>query len=214
MARRRGAHGEPWQTMLYRCDTLLKRLRQTKPFPVDTNEFMVTVLPMGVLSLRQQELVWENLKRAIHMGNLLHFELEGKDPSYAFWIRVQEETPVPKDMGQLFVVGMNNPFRSAIESWVEDAFEVHNEIDTAHDQLAAFFKSVRHPRWVEREWPEILPYVGSFPKHMLDNAEPPAKAIYKIIPRIRSDIETLLTKCSLLTDAETTAWVAYEGGSS
>jgi len=173
--------------------------------------FLATVLPVGALSQQQHEVVWKNLQRAIHMGKLMHFELEGEDPNLAFWICDTVEHPVPVDIGDLFIVAHSNPFRQTIEQWINEAYEIHSEIEATHDILAAFLKTVKHPKWVEVEWPELLPFIGRFPKHMMKQAEkrPAAMSIYTVTPHLRSGITDVLTKCLLLEDAEINAWVAY-----
>lgn len=213
MSRGVASPGEPWHLMLTSVNKLIGRLRQLKPFPIEYDVMMATMLPMEALRKGKgnDSILWKNLFCAMNTGHIVHVEMEAQDPSLAFWLKFEEEVPVAMDMGHLYQVSLNNPYYEEVSQWIQDAYHVHDELTLTSDKLAMFLKSAKHPQWVDKHWPALLPYVGKHSRTLMNHVDPEPKAdtIYTVIPRVREEIEEVLTKCSLLHDMEINAWVAY-----
>lgn len=201
--------GEPWRVMHSNCVSKIKRIRQTLPFPLERKQFMHAVLP----PFYKETPEWLNLGKSIEWGRLVNFELEGMDPEYSFWIKTDEMYPVPKDISDPFILYESNKYRPPVEDWVRACFELHDDMESTADRLTQFLSRAKHPQWVKKYWPELLPFIGDVNKISAEYIEPDPRCMFTARveeSRNRREVENMLAKCAMLDDFECTAWVAHD----
>lgn len=199
--------GEPWQIMYTNVTNVLVRATFLHRYPFTIAETFAGLLPAEVGAKQYQ---WRNLERAIRWEHWSQFEVDARGDKVLFWVRdptmVQHPTPLSADTG--FDLDPGHPNWHEIVRWATEASELDDWIENACMYLNRVLKTMKHPTWVERFWPEIVPYVGTLPEVLVKGMREPRPTSMHLDPALQDEIQNKLTMCALLPkDTEQLAWV-------
>ena len=207
--------GSPVYLMVERVGRLLRRMRNTLPFPVPIDLFLMTVYPEQLFlpNPRLESAPWRNLAASLNMGEIAHFGVEGRGEHDTFWVRHPKGIvlPVPGDASVTLTFDKTNPHFPAVCHWLNEALSIQFDLVAIAEKANDFIRTAKDPRHIEHYWPELYACVvaamggkGTGPPPKINT-----RALELPIKRTRDEITTMLTKCSMLPDLPCQAWVQY-----
>lgn len=205
----RGQRGEPWQIMYTNVTKLLSRATFLHRYPFTVMDTLEGLLPPDTCGITNH-FQWRNLRDAIRWERWVQFKVDADGDKVLFWVLdpsgVEHPTPLASDEG--FDIHPGHPRQQAIAQWAEGAAELDRWIENAHLYLNRTLKTMKHPTWVERFWPELVPYVGTLPEVLVKGMREPRPTSLQLDAALQDEIQNKLTMAALLPkDQEQLAWV-------
>ena len=203
--------GEPWQIMYSNTVNLLDRAAFLHKYPCTREETVKPCLP-GVI--KDKGLLWDNARLAMKWTHYSQFFVDhGSDVTF-FWVMEDPALdhvthwPTPSDHDDGFVIPKEHSRYHEIAKWAKEAEELDRWLADAKNYLSKTLKVMKHPMWVERFWPEIVPYVGKVPEVLVNGMREPRPTQLHLDMALQDEIQNKLTLSSLLpADHVQTAWI-------
>jgi hypothetical protein len=188
--------------------SLLARSSYLHRYPFTVGETLDGLLPPETTGTTHFQ--WRNLREAIRWEQWVQFKIDACGDKVLFWIRdpqtIHHPTPVGND--ERFDIHPVRPHYGAIAEWAEGAAELDVWLENAHMYLNRVLKTMKHPMWVERFWPELVPFVGSMPEVLIKGMREPRPTSLSLDAALQDEIQNKLTMCALLPkDQQLHAWV-------
>jgi len=206
-----GPQGEPWSIMYSNVINTMERACALHKLDLTLEDVIVPCLPG---ELEEDDVRWNNLRAALHYGTYSNFRF----PYGAqFWIQNEGDDfwPTPSTPDNGFVIAAVHPHAQQLHEWVTKATELDATISEAKVYLNRLLRVLKHPKWVDKFWPSLKPYVGELPEAMIKSMrEPRPTALNQDMP-LQDEIETLLTTAALLPKGyKPKAWLGVMHGGS
>ena len=158
MSRGQSAQEEPWTAMYSRAIKLLNRYVCVHPIPVGIKDLLHGVIDMD--SIMFDSLQAKNLRTTIYWSN--HVQCRLQDGT-RFWVLdpSDDRWPCPVfDRNKAFAIPVFHPRYEELSDWAERASECDTFMEQARIFLNHTLKRLKHPHWVEKTWPTLLPFVA------------------------------------------------------
>jgi hypothetical protein len=208
-----GATQAPWQMMFEQVRNMLLRYRHSCHFPLDFDDVVRSALPTDIfLDKRHMSMRWQNLSRTIRTGRTAYFEIENDtDPKHGpFYLHMDWDIPVPQEEPQVFLIAQDNPYLDELTKWVTDAYAIDEELEQQIHLCRTFLTGVKHPTFVEKYWPDLMPFIGEESRRLATPIKPSPVKSWQVSATDKAWITDTLAKCALLPDHKCMAWVAFD----
>lgn len=203
----------PWQTMFLHVRKMLLRYRHTCRFPIDPDVCVRAALPTDIfLDKMHMSMRWQNLSRTIRTGRTAYFEIENdQDPKHGpFYLHMDWDVPVPQEEAEVYLISPENPHLADISKWVADAYEIDDQLEQQIHLCRTFLTGVKHPTFVEKYWPDLVPFIGEEARRMAEPIKPSPVKSWQVSAADKAWVTDTLAKCALLPDHKVMAWVAFD----
>jgi hypothetical protein len=208
------------------CRKLLKRLRQTVPFPCDPVETTRLLLPPDWVKKPALADQAANLHLSMLWGHLVHVAiddradwvaaLEGKRVwQRVFWMHLEDEFPVPDEVSHPYRLFEEHPHRNAIGNWWHRAWTLEQDLDAKLDAIAHVTKHVYSVPMLAAVWPDLMKFLKlqMVGRHIPIGAiRSTQRAARKVLSneQLVSDCTSMLAAATLLEEREVNAWVSFK----
>lgn len=201
------ARGEPSDIMYSNVIDRLDRVRQLYKLKLELADVIMPVLPSELFAASFHT-EWSQLCKAIRFEHWSTFGIDGD----AFWIRGDSNSqwPCPSSNEVGFDIPVSHPHYDELRGWVNTVKQIDDFLEDAKVYLNRTFRTLKHPKWVERYWPKIIPYTAAerIPEIMLNRMREPRPSAIHLDEDLQQRIEEELAKASLLgSDYSVNAWV-------
>jgi len=201
------AAGEPADIMYQNVMRLLVRAYGIHKLELDVEAVLDPCLPDIFNKSQAPASQWENLEACLNYDEHVQFIVWTGTGDTPFWMKSKQLvlTPVRRDAG--LRVQSSHPHYSEIHKWLDASTTLDTRLTDAKLYMHRTFDRLKHPKWVEAHWPEIMPYIGKIPEVLTQGMKEPRPSTLTFDDELAEWINTTLTACALLpADYNCQAW--------